>query len=264
MTLSFCSFSSGSSGNCYLVKTETTAILVDAGISCRKITDGLKKTSTPEELLKAILVTHEHVDHVSGVKTTLKKYKHISVCANELTFSQMKYDIKEDRKNSFASGESFIIGDLEVETFSVSHDAVDPVGYNIKHEGKQISIVTDTGCIEDENMSKIEEADILVIEANHDVNMLKYGHYPSFLKQRVLGSTGHLSNEAAGECIAKIMKTKEKARCILLAHLSKDNNYPEMAEQTVCNILEQHNWQNGRDVYIKSINRDEISMIYEI
>ncbi len=155
MTLSFCSFSSGSSGNCYLVKTETTAVLVDAGISCSKITDGLLRTGTDPGQLKAILVTHEHTDHINGVKTALKKYKHISAYGTKATFSGMKYEPGDDRKRVFTAGDSFTIGDLEIESFAVSHDAADPVGYSIRHEGKQVSILTDTGSL-NENMMSIQ------------------------------------------------------------------------------------------------------------
>ena len=264
MTLSFCSFSSGSSGNSYLIKTETTAILVDAGISCKKITDGLEKTNTPKEQLQGILLTHEHWDHVDGVRVMLKKYKDIFIHANEGTFAAMKHNVKEERRKYFYSGDSFQIGDLDIETFSVSHDAADPVGYTIRHEGKQISIVTDTGVLHEDMVSGLEDADILVIESNHDTEMLKVGPYPPYLKERILGRKGHLSNEAAGNYIARLMNAKEKARCILLAHLSKDNNFPEIAEQTVCNILESHEYQNGRDVYVKTVDRNEISMIYQI
>ena len=264
MALSFCSFSSGSSGNSYLVRTETTAILVDAGISCKRITDGLEKTNTPKEWLQGILLTHEHWDHVDGVKVMLKKYKDISIHANEATFAAMKHKVKEERKVYFFSGDRFQIGDLDIESFSISHDAADPVGYNIRHNKEQISIVTDTGVLNEEMLSRLEDADILVIESNHDIEMLKQGPYPAHLKQRILGEEGHLSNEAAGNYVGRLMKAKEKARCVLLAHLSKDNNLPNIAEQTVSNILESYGYCNGRDIYVKTVNRNEISTIYEI
>ena len=263
MTLSFCSFSSGSSGNCYLVKSDETAVLIDAGISCKKITDGLVKTKTNLDHLKALLVTHEHSDHVGGVRATIKKLKGISVYAKEETFSNLNLKITDDRKKVLKSGESFKINDLTIEAFSVSHD-VETVGYHIRYEDRQISIVTDTGKLSKDILNKLADADILVIEANHDVNMLKSGSYPPFLKRRILGDEGHLSNEASGNYIADLMKVKNKARCILLAHLSSENNDPETAEQTVINILEENNWYNGQDVYVKSIKRDELSVIYEI
>lgn len=176
----------------------------------------------------------------------------------------MKHPVKEDRRKYFNSGDSFEIGDMEIETFSVSHDAADPVGYHIRHNGKQVSVVTDTGTLGEDIVDSLVDTDILILESNHDVEMLKMGKYPAFLKQRILGDHGHLSNEAAGKYIARLMKAKEKTRCILLAHLSKDNNFPEMAEQTVCNILEENDYRNGRDVYVKTINRNEISLVYEI
>jgi len=264
MTLSFCSFSSGSSGNCYLVKSERTAILVDAGISGKRIIAGLSKTKTPVEQLTAILITHEHVDHVSGVSVALNKFKDITIHSNRKTFSKMDLKSQRERTRIFQNGDSFTIGDLDIETFSLNHDAVDTVGYNIRHENKQISIVTDTGVLDEKIMSKLTDSDILVIEANHDEQMLRSGSYPPYLKRRILGNEGHLSNDKTGHYIADIMEKKEKARCVLLAHLSRDNNDPETAEQTVINILEENNWENGRDVYVKSIKRDEISMIYEI
>jgi phosphoribosyl 1,2-cyclic phosphodiesterase len=228
------------------------------------MTDGLKDTGTPEEQFKAILITHEHIDHVNGLKTSLKKYKHISVYGTKATFDEMKYRPELDRQRPFVAGDRFSIGDMEIETFSVSHDAADPVGYSIRHDGKQVSIVTDTGILNDDILDGIKDADILIMEANHDVNMLKCGAYPYYLKQRILGEQGHLSNEAAGHGINRLMEKQAKARCILLAHLSSDNNHPEMAEQTVVNILEDQNWLSGRDVYVKTINRNEISLIYEI
>ncbi|NLD45966.1 MAG: MBL fold metallo-hydrolase [Clostridiaceae bacterium] len=264
MTLSFCSFSSGSSGNCYLIKTEKTAVLVDAGISCKRITEGLEKTGTPKENLRSILVTHEHWDHVDGIKTMMKKYKDISIHANNATFTSMKHEVKDERRRYFVSGDKFTIDDLDIETFRVSHDAADPVGYTIKHENKQISVVTDTGTLEEYAINSIQNSDILVLESNHDVDMLKMGRYSQFLKERILSERGHLSNEAAGHIITSLMKAHDKTRCVLLAHLSQDNNFPEMAEQTVCNILEENNYYNGQDIYVKTINRNEISMVYEI
>jgi len=229
MTLSFCSFSSGSSGNCYLIKSENTAILVDAGISGRRIFECLEKVNTPREQLAGILITHEHSDHIKSVKTLVKKIKGIRAYANEKTWSRLDSDICEDQREIFTTGDAFSIGDIRVKTFQVSHDAIDPVGYSFYLNEKQISIVTDTGCMNNEIIGEIINADILILEANHDINMLKIGKYPWFLKQRILGKAGHLSNEAAGETIVRILSENSKERYVLLAHLSKENNFPEMA-----------------------------------
>ena len=264
MTLSFCSFSSGSSGNCYLVKSETTAILVDAGISGKKIYEGLEMTATPKEQLAALLITHEHVDHTKSIRTLMKKEKNLKAYANAMTWDQINAQVCEEQKEIFKTGETFSIGDITVKTFRVSHDAAEPVGYTFSSGGKQISIVTDTGCMSEEIISEIKEADILILEANHDVDMLKVGRYPWFLKQRVLGEEGHLSNEAAGETILRLLSENDKERRVLLAHLSRENNFPEMAYQTVKNILEEADFYIGKQLELNTIIRDEISLVYEI
>jgi len=264
MTLSFCSFSSGSSGNCYLIKSENTAVLVDAGISGKKIYEGLETTATPREQLAALLITHEHSDHTKSIKTLMKREKSLKAYANALTWGQINSEICEEQKEIFETGDTFLVGDITIKTFHVSHDAAEPVGYTFSSEGKQISIVTDTGCMSEEIISEIMEADILILEANHDVDMLKIGRYPWFLKQRVLGEEGHLSNVAAGETILRLLSESEKERYILLAHLSKENNFPEMAYQTVKNILEEADFYIGKHLKLNTIIRDEVSLVYEI
>ena len=264
MTLSFCSFSSGSSGNCYLVKSASTAVLIDAGISGRKVYQGLEQTSTPMEKVAALLITHEHSDHTKSIKTLMKKMKSLKIYANAMTWNQIGCDVCEDQREVFETGDRFRIGDITVKTFRVSHDAAEPVGFTFSADGKQISIVTDTGCMSEEIISEIKEADILILEANHDVDMLKVGRYPWFLKQRVLGEAGHLSNAAAGETILRLVSECEKERCVLLAHLSKENNFPEMAYQTVKNILEEADFYIGKHLKLNTITRDEISLVYEI
>ncbi len=263
MTLSFCSFSSGSSGNCYLVKSQTTALLIDAGISSKRVHEGLLKSETELDLLSGLLITHEHSDHIKSIKTLWKKNR-MDVYANANTWHAMTIDIPDEYKKIFNSDESFFIGDIEIKAFSVFHDATDPVGFSFFHEDKQISIVTDTGHLTEDILVEIAGADLLVLEANHDVNMLKIGRYPWFLKQRVLGEEGHLSNEAAGEALVKIMDINCKGRSVLLAHLSKENNFPLMAYQTVKNILEERDYYIGRHIEVNMIVRDEISFVYHL
>lgn len=264
MTLSFCSFSSGSSGNCYLVKTENTAVLIDAGISGKRIYEGLEATATPKEQLAALLITHEHADHTKSIRMIMKKEKSMKAYANAMTWEQIGGQVCEEQREIFETGDSFLIGDITVKTFRVSHDAADPVGYTFSSGGKQVSIVTDTGCMSEEIISEIKDADILILEANHDIDMLKLGRYPWFLKQRVLGEEGHLSNEAAGETILRLLSESDKERFVLLAHLSKENNFPEMAYQTVKNILEEADFYIGKHLKLNTITRDEVSLLYEI
>jgi len=263
MALSFCSFSSGSSGNCYLVQSGRTALLVDAGISGRKIHEGLSATGTDPAKLSGLLITHEHIDHIRSIKTLSKK-NGIDIYANENTWAAMNMDVADDRKKMFATGERFQIGDIDIKAFNVFHDATDPVGFSFFHEGRQISIVTDTGCITDDILDEIAGADLLVLEANHDVNMLKIGRYPWFLKQRILGDEGHLSNEAAAEVLLRLLDGSDKARQVLLAHLSKENNFPQMAYQTVKNMLEENDYYIGKHISVDMIVRDEISFTYQI
>ena len=263
MTLSFCSFSSGSSGNCYLVKSQSTALLIDAGISSKRIHEGLEKSGTSFALLSGLLITHEHSDHIKSIKTLWKKNQ-LDIYANSSTWHAMKTDIPDENRKTFMVGESFIIGDIAVKAFNVFHDATDPVGFSFYHQGKQISIVTDTGHVTEDILEEIAGADLLILEANHDVNMLKIGRYPWFLKQRVLGEEGHLSNEAAGEAIVKILTINGKERSVLLAHLSKENNFPLMAYQTVKNILEEKDYYIGKHIEVDMIVRDQISFVYDL
>jgi phosphoribosyl 1,2-cyclic phosphodiesterase len=261
MSLSFCSFSSGSSGNCYLIKSENTALLVDAGISLKKIIEGLDLTETPIEMLSAVLITHEHIDHVRSLKAISNKHK-TTIYANKGTFLGNNINMKDEFKSEFQTGDRFIIGDIEVKSFNIYHDASEPVGFSFFNEGKQISIVTDTGKICNQILDEISDADLLVLEANHDVDMLRIGRYPWFLKQRVLSEVGHLSNESCGEAILSLIEKKEKHRNVLLAHLSKENNFPEMAYQTVKNILEEKSYYIGKNVDINLILRDEPSKVF--
>ena len=263
MGLSFCSFSSGSSGNCYLVRSGETALLVDAGISTKRIMEGLEYTGTAKEQVNALLLTHEHSDHIRSLKTLAKRNKDMDIYANEGTWAVLPEEIQPLRRKDFRNGETFRIGEILVKAFPVSHDAADPVGYSFYAEGRQVSIVTDTGYIPEEVAEEVLEADILVLEANHDVNMLKIGRYPWFLKQRILGETGHLSNESAGQLLVRLLSARQKDRRILLAHLSRENNFPEMAYQTVKNILEEENYFIGKQILLSTIVRDEISAVFQ-
>jgi len=264
MALSFCSFSSGSSGNCYLVKTENTAVLVDAGISGKRIFEGLEKTGTPRDQLAALLVTHEHTDHVKSLGTVLKREKEVKAYANALTWQKISGQISAEQTKVFQTGDIFQIGDITVKSFPVSHDAADPVGYTLSAGGRQVSIVTDTGIMNEDSFAEAADADILILEANHDTDMLKIGRYPWFLKQRILGDKGHLSNTAAGEALRRLISERQKDRRVLLAHLSRENNFPEMAYQTVKNVLEEAEYYIGRHLELGTIVRDEISLVYEV
>lgn len=263
MRLGLCSFASGSSGNCYLVRSDKTAILVDAGISGKKILRGLELTQTPGAMLAALLITHEHSDHTKSIGMLAKKNSELTVYASNGTWGNLP-QIDRKQRRAFAVGESFEIGDIRVQSFGLSHDAAEPVGYTFYGGEKQISIVTDTGCVSDEILQSVQNADVLVIEANHDVDMLRIGKYPWFLKQRILSDCGHLSNDTAGRTLVKLLSENPKQRQVLLAHLSRENNFPEMAYQTIKNILEESDFYIGDQISLDVLKRDEISRFYEV
>ncbi len=267
MTLGLCSLASGSSGNCYVVASETTKILVDAGISGKQISErlcSLNMTTLPD----AVLITHEHSDHIKGLNVLAKKGA--KIFANEKTLEAVYSENLPAGANIIATGQRFAVGDIEVTSFPLSHDAADPSGYSFCKDGKCISIITDTGYVTPECFSFMQKADILVLEANHDVSMLRIGRYPWFLKQRILSNEGHLSNEAAAEALAQVLQLDlmtrgcVKNRQVLLAHLSKENNFPEMAMATVNNILESRGFCTGRETAVETLKRDSISPIYTI
>lgn len=228
MSLKFCSLSSGSSGNCYLVGSDQTFLLIDAGISCKKIVDSLTYLNIVPEMLSGVLITHEHIDHIKGAELLSRKYG-IPLFTNEKTGEEFLKLVKKTDQlslNFFQNLRPFFLGDIEVLPYPVCHDAIDAVGFSLYCEKTQISIATDTGCITKHMIKELSTADLLVLEANHDVDMLKMGKYPWFLKQRILGQQGHLSNEDAGLAIARLFAYQPKQRQILLAHLSREKQFP--------------------------------------
>lgn len=269
MRLAIASLASGSSGNCYVVKTENTCILVDAGISGKQIFERLA-TLGIDGLPSAVLVTHEHSDHISGLAAMLKKK--IPVYTSEGTLEALKEKglIADDREcaaMSFKTGEAFCIGDLNVSSFRLSHDAADPCGYSFSADDARVTILTDTGYVTDESFSYMQRSDLLVLESNHDVSMLRIGRYPWFLKQRILSDKGHLSNDAAAEALAKLLKAdslfgRDTKRTVLLAHLSKENNFPQMAMATLSNVLESEGFAVGKDIIAETLSRTEPGKLY--
>ncbi|MDO4869068.1 MAG: MBL fold metallo-hydrolase [Bacillota bacterium] len=264
MTVKFCSFASGSSGNCYMVRDDETAILIDAGISGKRIMTGLAETGTDPEMVSAILVTHEHIDHVKSLHVVAKRIPGLLVYANEATWACIDKPVSEERRRYFVTGEDFYIGEFLIRPFPISHDAADPVGFSIYHGDKQISILTDAGFVSDEIMEEILDADLLVLEANHEKEMLLMGRYPYPLKQRILGDEGHLSNVSAGECLCRIVEKRPKRRRVLLGHMSRENNTPEVAMLAVRNTLEENSIYIGGELKVDVVLRDQMSRLYEV
>ncbi|MEQ2456823.1 MBL fold metallo-hydrolase [Flavonifractor hominis] len=234
--LTLTTLASGSSGNCTLVSDGDTHILVDAGISCRRITTALKGLGVDPAALSAVLITHEHTDHISGL-TTLTKQRRVPVYASRGTARQLCYRIPflEELIRPFAPGACFQVGGVEVESFPTPHDAAESAGYALSAGGRKAAVVTDLGHVTEEVRRGIRGADLLLAEANHDVEWLQSGPYPYFLKERILGQRGHLSNEA-GAALA-CAAVEDGAHTVVLAHLSHENNTPERARQVVGDAL---------------------------
>jgi phosphoribosyl 1,2-cyclic phosphodiesterase len=223
---------SGSSGNCAYVETDETRLLVDAGFSLRQIRKRLATIGRVPENLTGILITHEHSDHISGLAALTKKLR-IPVYCNRPTQETLEYqyDLKFDCR-LFTTGASFEVGDITVETFSIPHDAQDPVGYLLRTASGNIGFLTDLGHATRLVLERIRAANVLVLEANHDVKMLQdCPHRPWSLKQRIFGRHGHLSNEAAADATEQIMSAG--LRNLYLAHLSRECNRPELAYETM-------------------------------
>lgn len=264
MALQFCSFASGSSGNCYLIKSESSAVIIDAGISGKKIFQSLADTGTALEDVKALLITHEHIDHVKSIPILSKKIPGIGVYANERTWENIQRPVAAEKRRTFTTGEDFYIDDLLIRPFAIPHDAAEPVGFSIYHGDSQISIVTDVGYITDEIFEEIVDADLLLLEANHEEEILLMGSYPYSLKRRILSDEGHLSNVNAGKCLCKISATKDKQRQVLLGHLSHENNDPQVAMLAVRNELLENDIILGNDLKLDVALRDCCSLIYEV
>lgn len=231
-----CAIASGSSGNCIYVGSDTTHILVDAGISCKKVKEGVQDLDLDMRDIDGIFITHEHSDHIAGLKVLSKQFG-IPIYATEKTLQAIMAaqctggDIDPSLLCKIDADEKMILKDLTIHPMHVSHDAADPVAYRVYHGSKKLGIITDLGCYSDYTVASLQGMDMLFMEANHDVNMLQVGPYPYYLKKRILGDRGHLSNETAGRLLCELLHDNMKA--VMLGHLSKENNIPELAYESV-------------------------------
>lgn len=262
MGFKYCSLSSGSSGNCQYIETDNVRVLVDGGLSGKKIETLLKGIGVEPDTIDCILVTHEHSDHIKGVGILSRRYD-IPIWANENTWISMEDKIGEVSKYNikvFTSEERFNMKDLGVYPFKVSHDAVEPVGYCLYYKNIKISILTDTGWVNDSIKDSIKGSSLYLLESNHDVEMLKVGKYPYYLKRRIMSEKGHLSNDDAGKLITEV--TKGKGEVVLLAHLSKENNFPLLAYETVKNIVEEAGIDVNDDINLDLTFREKATKVY--
>ncbi|MBO1362366.1 MBL fold metallo-hydrolase [Prevotella sp. A2931] len=239
--LNFISFGSGSSGNCYLLYTETDSLLIDAGVGVRVLKKHMRNYGLSLSSIHHILITHDHADHIKSVGNISSEYD-IPVYATKKVHSGIKgnYSIKKKvpshNIHSIDTNVPFVLGDFVITAFTVPHDSSDNVGYHIVYKNHvEFCIMTDIGYVTDEMKAFIASADYLIIEANHDVEMLKNGPYPQYLRDRITSGFGHLNNVACGEAIA--LNATSKLKHIWLCHLSEENNHPILAFKTIEQIL---------------------------
>lgn len=253
--MEFYTLASSSSGNAALVRSGETSILLDAGISARRIAQALSLLGMTPEDLDAILITHEHSDHVNGIATLTKKYA-IPVYASRGTAHFLPQAGSALR--IFEAGDALIVGELAIQSFRTSHDAADSVDYRIDAPDGSLGALTDSGYVTDDAVRTLTGVDLLLLEANHDVGMLQCGPYPYHLKRRILGEHGHLSNEAAADFALHCVKNGTSD--ILLAHLSAENNTPEAAEYAVARKLQAA----GCSVRLGVAPRDRLSEVHTV
>ncbi|QSX05012.1 MBL fold metallo-hydrolase [Sedimentibacter sp. zth1] len=260
--MKFCSLYSGSSGNCQFIKTDSTKILVDAGLSGKKIQQALTNIGEEASDIQGIFITHEHIDHIQGAGILSRRFN-IPVFANEETWNAMKPSVGQIKpENIRVIDDSVEIGDLFVQAFDISHDAAKPVGYKIFNDNKKICLLTDTGCVTPSIKQNVMGSDLILIETNHDEDMVLIGSYPWPLKRRVLGEFGHMSNDLAGNLLCEILK--KGTEIVLLAHLSKENNFPELAFKTVENILGENGISTNEGITINMTYRDKSTKVYDL
>ena len=254
-----CSIASGSSGNCIYAGSDDTHLVIDAGISGKRIEQGLNGLGLTTCELQGVLVTHEHSDHIGGLGVVARK-SGIPIYATEGTINAIKRSsclgkIDPGLFVRVKADEPFMVGDIRVTPIATSHDAAEPVAYLMENGSKRAAVVTDLGVYDEYIVDRIKELDVLFLEANHDIRMLQVGSYPYYLKQRILGDKGHLSNENSGRLLGEVLHDNFKV--VMLCHLSKENNYEELAYETVrLEVNLGDNPYNAGDFPIKVAKRD--------
>jgi|SRR5690625_3110195 len=260
MTLRFSVLASGSTGNAFYLETDKTKLLVDVGLSGKKMDQLFHTIQVDPNEISGILVTHEHSDHIKGLGVLARKYN-LPIYANELTWKAMNKSIgkiSSEQKFHFEANSVKTFGDIDVESFSVSHDAVDPMFFTFHYERKKVALVTDLGYVSERIKKTIEGANAFIFEANHDVGMLQMGKYPWNVKRRILGDSGHVSNEDCGLALSEVIN--HQTNRVYLAHLSQDNNMKDLARMSVDQVLKE------RDIKIPLFDTDpeNPTALYEV
>lgn len=264
MHLEFRSLFSGSTGNSSLAVFDDTMLLIDAGRTGKALDEAMRGQGFRMKDVRAILITHEHIDHIRGVGVLARKYG-MQVYASAGTWEAMADKVGEipaKQRCEFYPDQDFYIDKVNVLPFSIPHDAAQPTGYSLSCGGKKVSLMTDLGHTTRELLSRVEGSDVLLLEANHDVQMLRDGSYPERLKRRILSGRGHLSNEACGQALIDLMA--ERAPQVYLGHLSEENNVPELAYSTVARMIENMGAHVGSDVQIRMTYPDRAAEAFSL
>ncbi|MBQ8518823.1 MAG: MBL fold metallo-hydrolase [Agathobacter sp.] len=265
--LELCAIASGSSGNCICVGSDNTHVLIDAGVSGKRIENGLNEIDLKTSEMQGILITHEHIDHIAGLGVLARRYG-IPIFATEKTVNAILNTksvgkIDADLFQVIKPGKRFSIGELMFNPISISHDAADPVAYKVMHEDKSMAVVTDLGNYNQAIVDELQGLDALLLEANHDIKMLQTGIYPYPLKQRILGDRGHLSNERSGQLLCELLH--DRFGTVLLGHLSKENNYEELAYEAVrLEVTMGDNPYKAEDFPMYVAKRDSVSPMIRV
>jgi len=264
--MKICSLASGSSGNCVYVGDGENHILIDAGLSGKRVKLGLEAIGVDIKDIKALLITHEHSDHISGVGVLARKYK-MPIYSKEKTLKAMMQItslglIDPALLQPLEADIPFHIGDIEIMPFATKHDAVDPLCYTFTQGSKKIGFATDLGSYDDYIKDHLEGANALYLEANHDVRMLEVGPYPFFLKQRILSDMGHLSNDLTADLICELYH--ENLSHIILGHLSGENNMPDVAHATVKHEIDRRLCLEDEVLNLHVAGKNENSYLIEI
>lgn len=261
------SIASGSSGNCIYIGSDSTHILIDTGVSRKRICEGLRSADLSIADIDAVFLTHEHSDHIKAagiiMRNDEKNFYSTAGTLNRVATDRATGFIDTDLLNVIKRDETLTIGDLMIQAFPVSHDAADPVAYTVSCGDTKVGVVTDLGVFDETAVTAMTGCRAFLAEANHDVRMLQAGSYPYQLKNRILGSKGHLSNESSGDLISRILN--DSVETVLLGHLSKENNYGPLALESVCQTIDDAPCRyKSKDFKIEVANRDEPSFIIEV
>ena len=261
----FCPLFSGSSGNALFVQYGNTRLLIDAGKPGRQIEEALRLIGVPAETLSAVLITHEHSDHIHGAGILARKY-HMPVYATAETWKAMEDKlgkIPPGVRHEFFAGQEFCLGELGISPFSIPHDAADPVGYRLWGGSVSIATATDLGHFSREVFDRIRGSDLVLLESNHDPDLLRANpRYSQQLKRRILGDRGHLSNEACSQALLNLIAAG--TRNVILGHLSGENNNPTLARRVSVSALEREGIRPGTDVRLQVALRDEVGDVFTL